>query len=200
VVLEDNCYYEFAYDGAPPPTLLALDRSEDGAEAGVVVQSDSFSKYVAPGVRMAWLASSPERVDAMVRTRQDFAVSRLLACALERFMAGGHLDEHLDLLRARYRIKRDLAVAALRAHCEPWVRFRAPSGGFFLWLELSPDIDWERARAELSARRIAVRPGDGMLAENDPRRFVRLSCIQVPDDDIEPGIAALGAALEAARR
>jgi 2-aminoadipate transaminase len=194
VVLEDNCYYEFAYDDATPPTLLALD------DAGVVVQSDSFSKYIAPGLRMAWLASSPERIDAMAAERQDFAVSRLLACALDRFIAVGHLDEHLAMLRDRYRVKRDLAVAALREHCEPWVRFRPPTGGFFLWLELSPDVDWARVRDDLAARGVAVRPGDGMVADDDPRRFVRLACIQVPEDDIEPGIAVLGAALAAARR
>jgi 2-aminoadipate transaminase len=195
VVLEDNCYYEFSYDEPPPPTLLALDGG-----AGCVVQSDSFSKYVAPGLRMAWLASTAERIDELVATRQDFAVSRLLARALERFMATGRLDPHLELLRERYRTKRDLAVRALRAHCAPYVRFAVPTGGFFLWLELAPDVDWDRAREAIAARGVAVRPGDGMLAEGDTRRFVRLACIQVPDEDIEPGIAALGAALADARR
>jgi 2-aminoadipate transaminase len=118
-----------------------------------------------------------------------------MARALERFMAEGLLDPHLAMLRDIYRTKRDLSVAALRAHCEPHVRFRVPSGGFFLWLEISPDVDWERARREVAARGIALRPGDGMLADDDPRRFVRLSCIQVPVEDIEPGIRALGEAL-----
>jgi 2-aminoadipate transaminase len=192
VVLEDNCYYEFAYDAPPPPTLLALD------DAGVVVQSDSFSKYVAPGLRMAWLAASPGVAAALAASRQDFAVSRVIARTIERYMAEGSLDAHLDLLRDRYRAKRDVAVDALRAHCQPWVTFRVPDGGFYLWLEIHPSVHWPTVRAELARRGIAVRPGDGILAEDDPRRFVRLSCIQVPDADIAPGIAELGQVLATA--
>jgi 2-aminoadipate transaminase len=197
VVLEDNCYYEFAYDGAPPPTLLALDGEGGDGPAGTVVQSDSFSKYIAPGLRMAWLAGAPPLLRRLAATRQDFAVSRLVARALEHYMAEGHLDLHLAELRTHYRAKRDRTVAALRAHCEPLVRFQVPSGGFFLWLELAPEVDWERARREVAARGVALRPGDGMLAEGDDRRFVRLSCIQVPTEDIETGIRALGDALHA---
>ncbi|HEX7094806.1 MAG TPA: PLP-dependent aminotransferase family protein [Acidimicrobiales bacterium] len=194
IVLEDNCYYEFSYDSAPPPTLLALD------DTGLVVQSDSFSKYVAPGLRMAWLASAHETIAALAGSRQDFAVSRVIARALDRYMARGELERHLDVLRARYRTKRDLAVAALREHCQPWVSFREPAGGFYLWLEIAPTVDWSWVRAELAQRGIAVRPGDGMVAEDDPRRFVRLSCIQVPDDDIAPGIAQIGEVLAASAR
>src|SRR5690606_37387789 len=106
-VLEDNCYYEFSYDEPPPPTLLALDRS------GLVLQSDSFSKYVAPGLRLAWLAGAPEVVEAAVQVRQDFAVSQLLGRAMQRFVDAGMLDGHLATLRERYRRKRDLAAAAL---------------------------------------------------------------------------------------
>jgi 2-aminoadipate transaminase len=199
VVLEDNCYYEFGYDEAPPPTLLALDAlGAAGAGAGdTVVQSDSFSKYIAPGLRMAWLAGAPQLLRPMAATRQDFAVSRLVARALEVYMAEGNLDAHLAELRIHYRAKRDRTVAALRAHCEPLVRFQVPSGGFFLWLELAPEVDWEHVRREVAARGVALRPGDGMLAEGDDRRFVRLSCIQVPVEDIEPGIRALGDALHA---
>jgi 2-aminoadipate transaminase len=201
ILLEDNCYYEFAYDDPPPPpTLLALDARDaaDDARAGAtVVQSDSFSKYIAPGLRMAWLAGAPPLLRRLAATRQDFAVSRLVARALEHYMAEGHLDPHLAELRTHYRAKRDRTVAALRAHCEPLVRFQVPSGGFFLWLELAPEVDWERARREVAARGVALRPGDGMLADDDDRRFVRLSCIQVPTEDIETGIRALGDALHA---
>jgi 2-aminoadipate transaminase len=194
LVLEDNCYYEFAYDEPAPPTLLALDRS------GLVLQSDSFSKYLAPGVRMAWAAGAPEALEGMIRVRQDFAVSQLLARALARYVAAGVLDAHVAELRDVYRRKRDVTAAALEAHCLPWVRYRVPSGGFYFWLEISPDVDWDVARTRLAEEGVAFRPGDAYVGDPQGRRFVRISSIQVPEDDIETGIAAMAAALAAASR
>ena len=193
-VLEDNCYYEFAYDEPPPPTLLALD------ESGFVLQSDSFSKYVAPGLRMAWLVGAPETVDDLVRVRQDFAVSRLLARALERYLAGGHLDAHLTELRIHYRHKRDLTTAALRASCGEWLSFREPAGGFYFWLELSDAVDWEEARRLAAAEGFEFRPADRLADDASGRCFVRLSSIQVSEEDIDRGLATLGTVLRATAR
>ena len=192
MVLEDNCYYEFDYDEDPPPTLLALD------DSGFVLQSDSFSKYVAPGLRMAWLAGDPTAIEAIIRVRQDFAVSQLIARSLERYIAQGDLDTHLVELKSHYRRKRDITTKALHAYCEPWVRFREPSGGFYFWLEISERVDWDVARRLLAEKGVAFRPGDRFVDDEHGPKFVRISCIQVPEDDIEQGIAALGEALAAA--
>ncbi|MCD9625522.1 PLP-dependent aminotransferase family protein [Rhabdothermincola salaria] len=194
MVLEDNCYYHFGYDTAPPPTLRSFD------EQGVVIQSDSFSKYVAPGLRLAWVAGHPAAVEGVVRARQDFSVSALLARAIERFCRSGDFDRHIELLRARYRHKRDVTTAALREHCEPLVAFREPAGGFYFWLRVADDVDWLHARELAAADGVAVRPGDQFVDGDAGPRFVRLSPIQVPDAEIEPGIALLGRALRAARR
>jgi 2-aminoadipate transaminase len=193
-VLEDNCYYEFAYDEPPPPTLLALD------ESGTVLQSDSFSKNIAPGLRMAWLVGAPETVNELVRARQDFAVSRLLARALERYVAGGHLEAHLVELRARYRQKRDRTTAALRDYCGEWLSFREPSGGFYFWLEVAGTIDWEAARRLAAAEGVELRPADQLADDVSGRRFVRLCSIQVSEEDIDRGIAILGKVLRQAAR
>ena len=163
-----------------------------------MLQSDSFSKYVAPGLRMAWLAGDPTAIEAIIRVRQDFAVSQLLARALERYIAQGDLDAHLVELKNHYRRKRDITTKALREYCEPWVRFREPSGGFYFWLEISDRVDWDTARQLLAEKGVAFRPGDRFVGDAEGRRFVRISCIQVPEDDIEQGIAALGSALAAA--
>ena len=192
MVLEDNCYHEFFYDGPPPPTLLALDGSDR------VLQSDTFSKSIVPGLRMAWVAGPPPLVDAIARTRQDFAVSQLIARALERYMERGDFGQHLVELRVAYKRKRDITAAALREHCAGWVRFQVPAGGFYFWLELADSVDWERARENLADRGIAYRPGDTFVGDESGRRFVRISPIQVADADIEPGLAALGEALAAA--
>jgi 2-aminoadipate transaminase len=189
LVLEDNCYHEFFYDEPTPPTLLALD------DSGRVLHSDTFSKSIAPGLRMAWVAGAPRAIAPLAEVRQDFAVSQLLARALERYMAAGHLDMHLAELRAVYCRKRDITAAALQEHCSEWVRFQVPGGGFYFWLELLDTVDWDRARELAAAHGIACRPGDTFVDDETGRRFLRLSPIQVPDADIEPGIAALGAAL-----
>jgi 2-aminoadipate transaminase len=189
LVLEDNCYHAFFYDAPPPATLLALD------DEGRVLQSDTFSKSIAPGLRMAWVAGTPRAVEPLTQVRQDFAVSQLLARALERYLAAGHLDTHLAELRDVYRHKRDITAAALRAHCSDWVRFAVPGGGFYFWLELADTVDWDRARVLAAERGVACRPGDTFVDDDRGRRFLRLSPIQVPDADIEPGIVALAGAL-----
>jgi 2-aminoadipate transaminase len=189
LVLEDNCYHAFFYDAPPPPTLLALD------DDGRVLHSDTFSKSIAPGLRMAWVAGEPRRIEPITEVRQDFAVSQLLSRALERYLAAGHLDAHLAELRDVYRRKRDITAAALQEHCADWMRFAVPGGGFYFWLELADTVDWDRARELAAARGVACRPGDSFVDDDRGRRFLRLSPIQVPEAAIEPGVVTLAGAL-----
>ena len=78
--------------------------------------------------------------------------------------------------------------------------FREPTGGFYFWLRIADEVDWDQARATAAAAGIAVRPGARFTEDSTGPQHVRLSPIQVPDDDIEPGIAELGRALRAAVR
>jgi 2-aminoadipate transaminase len=194
MVLEDNCYHELGYDGPPPPTLFALDR------AGVVIHSDSFSKYLAPGLRIGWLAADPAAVVAVTRVRQDFSVSQLMARAVERIVRSGRLDTHLRELRHHYRAKRDLTEELLRRHCGELVRFHTPAGGFFFWLEVADEVDPDAMAEELAQRGVGVRGGEWFTGDADGRRFLRLSPMQLADEDIERGLVLLGEALERARR
>ena len=193
VIVEDNCYNELYYDEPPPPTLLSLDTS------GLVIQSDSFSKMLAPGLRMGWLAGTPEALAAVAAVRQDLGVSQWLARALQLYLLDGLLDPHLGRVRAIYTRKRDIALAALRAHCEPFVRYQVPGGGIYFWLELSDDVDWDKVRELASAEGVACRPGERFTGDESGRRFLRMAFLQVPEDEIERGIAALGRALTASR-
>jgi len=193
VVVEDNCYNELYYDERPPPTLLSLDSS------GLVIQSDSFSKMLAPGLRMGWLAGTPQALGAVAAVRQDLGVSQWLARALQLYLDDGLLDPHLDRVRAIYTKKRDVALAALRAHCEPHVRYQVPGGGIYFWLELSDDVDWDKVRERAAAEGVACRPGERFTGDDSGRRFLRMAFLQVPEDEIERGVAALGRALEASR-
>jgi 2-aminoadipate transaminase len=194
LVLDDNCYYHLWYDAPPPESLLALD---DGA---TVIQSGSFSKYLAPGLRMAWLAAAPAHIEAIAAARQDFAVSQVTARVVERFVRRGELDDHLAVLRAAYEEKRDAVVAALRRHCGDLVTFEVPRGGLYVWLRIDDTVDMAAAMARCDELGVTFRPGVRFQHGADGASHLRLSVAQSPLHDIEPGIALLGVALKESLR
>jgi 2-aminoadipate transaminase len=188
-VFDDNAYYHLYYDEPPPPSLLSV------ADGGPVVQSATFSKYVAPGLRMAWLAGPKDLITTIAQRRQDFAVSQVTARVLEAYIRAGDLDRHLVDLRRLYQSKRDVAATALTEHCAPWVRFRRPRGGIYFWLEIDARVDYPAALARATSLGVGFRPGVQFLNEATGTRHLRLSVAQLPESEIEPGIALLGQAL-----
>lgn len=193
-VVEDNCYHAFPYGPPPPPTLLALDEG-----VGTVVQADTFSKMIAPGLRLGWLAGRPSLLEAIARSRQDFSVSQILARGVARFLAEDLLEPHLEHVRTVYRRKRDAAVAALERHCAGYVTFAVPDGGFYLWLRLADGVDPAAVLREAGVRGVSVRPGSAFGPSPEASRHLRLAVVQMPEPAIEPGLARLGDALAAGR-
>ena len=118
IVLEDNVYGELRYEGETIPTLFSLD------ESGLVVKIDSFSKILAPALRLGWVSAEPEVMRAIGAVKGDLGVSQWLARVVARFMDEGKLDPHVAMVNELYREKRDIAVQALRDQCGPWVTLR----------------------------------------------------------------------------
>ncbi|HEY7105736.1 MAG TPA: PLP-dependent aminotransferase family protein [Acidimicrobiia bacterium] len=192
IVLEDNVYGELRYEGETIPTLFSLD------DSGLVVKIDSFSKILAPALRMGWLTADPEVTRVLGATKGDLGVSQWLARVVTRYMDEGKLDPHVEMVNRLYREKRDVAVRALRDHCGPWVSFDVPEGGFFLWVELSPDVDGEQVMRRAFADGVMCRPGERFFGEDDAslhKQWFRLAFVMVPTDEIERGIAVLGKAI-----
>ena len=192
VVLEDNVYGELRYDGDAIPTLFSLD------DSGLVVKIDSFSKILAPALRLGWVSGDPEAMRALGSVRGDLGVSQWLARVVARFMDEGKLDPHVAMVNALYREKRDLAVRALRDQCGPWVDFDVPEGGFCLWIELSPHVDGEQVLQKAFAEGVMCRPGERFFGDTDGdahKQWFRLAFVMVPKDEIERGITALGKAI-----
>jgi 2-aminoadipate transaminase len=193
IVLEDNVYGELRFEGERLATLLELD------DSGLVIQSDSFSKTVVPGVRLGWLAGTPEAIAGVAAVRQDLGVSQWMSRIMAEYLAEGKLDPHVEAANRVYRAKRDAAVDALRRHCGDALRFRVPQGGFYLWLELADGIDVDRVR-DLAARGgVYCRPGEVFTGDASGRRFLRMSYSQIPISEIERGVKVLAAALEASK-
>jgi 2-aminoadipate transaminase len=195
IILEDHVYADLRVEGDHIPSLLQLDTT------GRVIQAHSFSKIVAPGIRLGWMTASAEAIGALAAVRQDLGVSQWFARMMTEFLRQGKLDPHIERANVVYRRKRDLAVAAMREHCGDFVDFRVPDGGFYLWVEMTSDkVDWDRAGDTAAANGVFFRPGEVFMGEEQGRRFLRLAYSHVADDELTRGIAVLGQAIRDAVR
>ena len=194
VIVEDNVYGDLRFAGEDLPTLFSLDKS------GLVIQCSSFSKTIAPGLRLGWMAGEPKAIGALAAVRQDLGVGQWLARVLDEYMLQGLLEPHLASLKPLYRSKAETAVKALRAHCNAYVKFREPQGSFYLWLEIDDRIDWKRAAKMAEQEGIFFRPGERFMGEGDGRQFLRLAYSHVSEQVIADGIAKLGEILRACAR
>jgi len=133
LVFEDDPYGDLRYSGDPLPSLYSLAGGEG------VLYASSFSKILAPGVRVAWAVGDPTLIRAMVVAKQgmDLCTSMVSQVLVAEYCRRGHLDRHLATIRGHYAAKRDAMAAALATtvpgHLAAW---SDPTGGFFFWLRL----------------------------------------------------------------
>jgi len=133
LVLEDDPYGAVRFEGDAPPTLFELD------ESGRVAYSSSFSKTVAPGIRVGYFVL-PERLAHAVESAaaSTYITPALLSQAtVHEFLRRGHLERNLELVRSLLRARRDALVSALEERLAgSGARWNHPEGGYFLWLDL----------------------------------------------------------------
>jgi 2-aminoadipate transaminase len=138
LVLEDDPYGLVRFEGAAPPTLLEL---EGG---GRLIYSSSFSKIVAPGVRVGYLVLPEKlapRVEALA-TSTYITPTLLSQATVHEFLRRGALERNLELVRSLLRARRDALLEALADHfARTGARWSRPEGGYFLWLELPDGVD-----------------------------------------------------------
>lgn len=195
LIVEDNVYGDLRYSGEALPTMLSLDGTNR------VLQAHSFSKILAPGIRLGWMAGHPDVIAALAAVRQDLGPSQWFCRMMAELLARGGLDAHITKANDVYRRKRDIAVAAMREHCGDAVRFRVPDGGFYLWIEMvAEDVDWERAQLLAAEAGVFCRPGERFMDEQEGRRFLRLAFSHVGERELAEGIKVLGESIRAAQQ
>ncbi|MEB3022179.1 aminotransferase-like domain-containing protein [[Mycobacterium] crassicus] len=192
LIIEDNIYGDLRYHGEPIPTLLSMDT------AGRVLQSHGFSKTVAPALRIGWMTGPEDLISGMGSVRQDLGISLWMCRAMAQFVSSGGFDKQIERANDVYRRKLDVAVSAVREHCAPWVTFEVPEGGFYLWIKLSDQVDWQEVRRRSAQGGVAFRPGERFMidtAADAGAGYLRLAYSHVDDDELRRGIAILGQAL-----
>lgn len=193
IVLEDAVYSDLRLSGGPAPSsILSMDPD------GRVIQSHSFSKVLAPGLRLGWMCGTPQAIAGLGAVRQDLGASQWTARVMAEFVSRGMLDRHIEKILPVYRSKRDVAAAAMTEHCGSYVSFDIPDGGFYLWLQISDEVAWEKVQLTAGASGLAFRPGERFMNEAtraDAGNYLRLSFSHVGEHELERGIAALGQAI-----
>ena len=187
-VVEDDTYGLLRYDGDWLPALRALD-------AEWVIYAGSFSKILAPALRLGWLVLPPRLAAeaGVLKEAADLECSGLTQRAVARLLRH-RFAGHLARIRAGYRRRRDALLAALRDHFPEGARWTRPPGGFFVWVELPRGLDADRVCEEaLSEARVAVVPGSAFAATaGAPANRLRLSFSSSAPDDIRTAVERLG--------
>jgi DNA-binding transcriptional MocR family regulator len=191
-ILEDDPFWDLYFDEPPPPPIKALDRY------GHVLYLSTFSKTLAPGLRVGWLAAPGPVVDrvAMLNGVTELLPNTVGQHLVEEFAQRGWLDAQLTLARSAYAARCQAMDAALTHHSIPKARWTLPGGGVFLWLQLPEGVDAQELLDETGQRGVVFLPGHHMYASDGPRNTCRL-CFSVPgEEEIEQGVAVIASALK----
>ncbi|WP_225048041.1 PLP-dependent aminotransferase family protein [Lacticaseibacillus kribbianus] len=197
VIVEDAPYRELRYQGVQLPPIKAFDTQDR------VVFVSSFSKILAPSLRLGWLVAGP-RLMAPLRALKggcDLETSGLTTAAVAAYLQNHDLDRHIARLRAVYSAKLARMHTALTRALPEGFAVTRPDGGFFLWLTGPADFDaMAFAQGPLRAANVTVIPGSGLSPFGHFHNAARLSFTGASLDEIDRGCARLCAALAQAER
>ncbi len=189
-LVEDNPYGELWYDAPPPPLLAAL-----AGDAAVYL--GSFSKVLAPGLRLGYVVAPPALFPKLLQAKQaaDLHTPGFNQRIAHEVLRDGLLERHLPLVRARYRAQRDAMAAALQRHLPAGCRWQRPAGGMFFWVELPEGLDAAALLPRAVEAGVAYVPGAPFYCCDPRPNTLRLSFVTVPPAAIERGVALLGQVL-----
>jgi 2-aminoadipate transaminase len=205
-IIEDDPYGQLRYEGEHIRPLVVLDaddlesRRHDGKYTGNVIYLSTFSKTLAPGLRMAWIVAPREVIGKFVQAKQgtDLQCSTFDQMVTYEVGHGGFLDRHVHRIREVYGHRRDVMLGALaKAFPDPsmGVRWTKPQGGLFLWATMPDWMDTAELLQEAVKEKVAFVPGAAFFAGGDVHNSMRLNFSNAGDEQIEEGIARLGRAV-----
>jgi 2-aminoadipate transaminase len=190
VIVEDDPYGDLSYDEAPPPTLKSLDPE--------VIFLGTFSKVLAPGLRVGWVASSPRLREAFFNVKEgtDIHNERIMTRTVYH-TALGFLDEHIAETKDIYRTRRDAMVAGLEREMPAGVRWTIPHGGFFLWVTLPDRFETDAMLPDATDRGVIYLPSSWFYPDRSWTRSMRLNFSAQPEERIAEAMRRLAETIQA---
>jgi 2-aminoadipate transaminase len=204
-IIEDDPYGQLRYEGEHLAPLVVLDRKnlsrDNGFTLGNVIYLSTFSKTLAPGIRLAWIVAPEDVIRKLVQLKQsaDLHTSTFSQYVAYEVARDGFLDQHVKLIRQVYRERRDVMLHALQEFFPPEVMWTHPKGGLFLWVTMPHGTDCQSLFRAALAEDVAFVPGDSFYPGNvndDACRHMRLNFSFSPPEQIREGIRRLSVAVK----
>jgi len=187
LLIEDDPYGELSYGGEKLPSLFSM--WPDG-----VIYTGSFSKLLAPGLRVGYVIAPDAIFRKLVQAKQaaDLHTPSFTQRIVHEVVKDGFLDTHIPSIRTLYAAQCAAMLDALRRYFPPEVQWNSPEGGMFIWLTLPKQIDAAKLLEKAIANNIAFVPGAPFFSNSPQHNTMRLSFVTVPVEKIELGIKRLG--------
>jgi 2-aminoadipate transaminase len=202
-ILEDDPYGQLRYDGEHLPSLVTLDAEYRGlgkaAYSGNVLYLSTFSKTLAPGLRLGWIIGPADVIRRLAQAKQgaDLHTSTFVQLLAYEVARAGFLDSHVRRLRTAYSSRRDAMLRAMRRHFPASVTWTEPAGGLFIWATLPSTLDAATVLQHALAAQVAFVPGSPFFPDGSGQQTLRLNFTNATEDVIEDGISRLGGVLAA---
>jgi 2-aminoadipate transaminase len=193
-LIEDDPYSPLRFDGEQLPPIKSFD------QAGLVFYLGSFSKIIAPALRMGWLIAPQELIPriTVVRESMDLETSTLLQRAVADFLLAGELEGHLTRMAQAHRERSQAMMQALEAGLGELASWTRPQGGLFVWVTLPPQVDaWELYPRALE-HKVAYIPGRAFSVEGGHRNTLRLNFSNLRPAQIHEAVGRLAQVIRAA--
>lgn len=201
-IIEDDPYGQLRFEGEHQPPLVLLDRqnmkNDPTYQLGNIIYLSTFSKTLAPGLRLGWMVAPPEVISKLVQLKQstDLHSSTFNQYVAYEVAKDGFIDEHVRTIRRVYRERRDVMLQAMDEFFPKEVEWTRPQGGLFLWVTLPNGMDCDRLFKAAVDQNVAFVPGYCFYPdEADGFRNFRLNFSASKPELIREGIRRLAVAI-----
>ena len=194
LIVEDDPYGALSYDGETPVSIRSLAPER-------TVYMGSFSKVLAPGLRLGYIVAPETLCTKLVQAKQatDLHTSTLAQMAVHEVVKDGFLSEQIPVIRKLYGSQCSAMLEALSAHMPEGVRWNRPRGGMFLWAELPQGMDASEVLVRAVEQNVAFVPGAPFYASFPVLESLRLAFVTVPPARIEEGVRRLAGVVNSLR-
>lgn len=201
-IIEDDPYGQIRFEGEYLPSVAAVDSQfrggNDANYNGNVIYLSTFSKLLAPGLRIAWVIGAEAVIKKLVQAKQgaDLHTSSFNQIAVYEVSQNNFLDQHVELIRATYKERRDTMLEAMDELFPAEVTWTHPKGGMFLFVHLPAGMDATELFEKAIKRNVAYVPGAAFHAAGGGENTLRMNFSYSTPDMIREGIARLGELLK----